>query len=76
MKDYVAGKIDFRNDNGGNIHAVVGKLSFDQQKLEENVSFFLDTIKRMKPTAAKGHFIKKVCLSATMSPSVEVALSA
>ncbi len=75
VKDYAAGKIDFRNDNGGNVHAVVGKLSFDNQKLEENVQYFVDTIKRLKPSAAKGVFMKKMCLSATMSPSVEVVLS-
>jgi len=75
VKEYAAGKVEFRNDNGGNVHIPVGKLNFDVQKLEENITAFLDQIKRMRPTSAKGTFIKKICVSATMSPAVEVALS-
>ena len=75
VKDYAAGKVDFRNDSGGNVHAVIGKASFDNTKLEENASMFLDTIKKMKPSAAKGTYMKKAFLSATMSPSVELSLT-
>ena len=70
VKEFAAGKVEFRNDSGGNIHAVVGKLSFDEDKLAENIEAFLTHIKRMKPSAAKGTFIKKVCISATMSPAI------
>ena len=70
VKEFAAGKVEFRNDSGGNIHAVVGKLSFKEDKLAENIEAFLTHIKRMKPTSAKGTYIKKVCISATMSPSV------
>ncbi len=70
VKEFAAGKVEFRNDSGGNIHAVVGKLSFNEDKLAENIEAFLTHIKRLKPAAAKGTFIKKVCISATMSPAI------
>ena len=70
--EFAAGKVEFRNDAGGNVHAVVGKLSFDEKKLAENIDTFLSHIKRMKPGTAKGTYIKKVCISATMSPGVVV----
>jgi len=74
VAEFKAGKIEFRNDAGGNVHAVVGKQSFEKKKLVENVEAFVNHIKRVKPSTAKGTFIKKACLSATMSPAVEVSL--
>lgn len=74
VAEFTAGKIEFRNDAGGNVHAVVGKQSFDKQKLVDNVEAFVAHIKRIKPSAAKGTYIKKAYLAATMSPGVEVAL--
>jgi large subunit ribosomal protein L1 len=70
VKDFAAGKVEFRNDAGGNIHAVVGKLSFTDDKLSENIETFVGHIKKMKPSSTKGAYIKKVAISATMSPSV------
>ena len=67
-----AGKVEFRNDSGGNVHAVVGKLSFDETKLQENVSAFLQYIESLKPVTAKGTYVKSVCLTAAMSPGVRV----
>ncbi len=75
IKEFAAGKVEFRNDSGGNVHGVVGKLSFDDAKLQENIQAFIDHIKRIKPTGAKGTYIKKVCISATMSPSVQLEVS-
>ena len=75
VKEYVAGKVDFRNDSGGNVHAVVGKMKFEKQNLEDNINAFMDCIKRLRPSSSKGTYIKKMCLSATMSPSVHVSLS-
>jgi len=75
VKEFTAGKVEFRNDAGGNIHGIVGKLSFDQAKLEENLLAFIDTIKKMKPSTSKGTYMKKICISATMSPSVEIDLT-
>lgn len=70
VKEYSAGKVEFRNDKGGNVHAVVGKLSFNEHDLQENVHAFIEHIRRMRPAAAKGQFFKKVTLSGTMTPSV------
>lgn len=72
VKDFAAGKVEFRNDAGGNIHAVVGKLSFDDKKLEENIHAFIEHINKMKPSGIKGTYVKKICISATMSPGVVV----
>jgi large subunit ribosomal protein L1 len=72
VKEFAAGKIEFKNDAGGNVQAVVGKQSFEKEKLTANIEAFLSHIRRIKPAAAKGTYIKKVCISATMSPSVTV----
>jgi large subunit ribosomal protein L1 len=73
VKEYKAGKVEFRNDTGGNVHAVVGKLSFDAPKLVENIQAFITLVTGMKPAAVRGQYIKGVVISATMSPSVRVA---
>ncbi len=73
VKEYRAGKVEFRNDSGGIVHAMVGKLSFDNQKLEENIQALIDFVVGMKPQAVKGMYLKGVAISATMSPSVRVA---
>jgi large subunit ribosomal protein L1 len=72
VAEFAAGKMEFRNDAGGNVHMVVGKQSFAAEKLLENIEAFLAHIKKVKPASAKGTYIKKVCISATMSPSVMV----
>jgi len=73
VREYKAGKVEFRNDSGGNVHAVVGKISFDKDKLAENVRAFIDHILAMKPTSVKGTYVRGIVLAATMSPSVRVA---
>lgn len=70
IKEYAAGKLEFRNDAGGNVHCVVGKLSFDKNKLADNINSMIDVIRRMKPQASKGTYIKKVVLKSSMSPAV------
>ncbi len=74
VAEFAAGKVEFRNDAGGNVHAVVGKQSFEPQKLAENVEAFVSYIKKIKPVAAKGTYIKKVFLSSTMGPSILVSV--
>lgn len=74
VKEYKAGKVEFRNDSGGNIHAVVGKMSFDVAKLVENIQNFLDRILSLKPDTIKGTYLRSAHISATMSPSVRLAL--
>ena len=70
--EFTAGKVEFRNDAGGNVHVLVGKQSFESAKLIENIEAFVAHIIKSKPSGAKGTYVKKVSLSATMSPSVQV----
>jgi large subunit ribosomal protein L1 len=72
VKEVKAGKIEFRVDKGGNVHASVGKASFEAPKLVDNINMFLNTILRAKPSTAKGQFVKSVTISSTMGPSVKV----
>jgi len=72
VKEYGAGKLEYRNDAGGNVHAVVGKMSFSPEDLQANIETFIEHIRKAKPAASKGHYIKRVCLSGTMTPSVNV----
>ena len=73
VEEYKAGKVEFRNDNGGNVHAVLGRLSFSADQLHENVSAFLNYIESLKPMSIKGTYVKSVSLAATMSPGVLLA---
>lgn len=70
VSEYKAGKVEFRNDTGGNVHAVLGKLSFSPEQLEENAQAFLNFIESLKPNSLKGHYVRSISLAATMSPSV------
>jgi len=72
VKEYKSGKVEFRNDAGGIIHAVVGKLSFDADKLADNVRTFINHILALKPAAVRGQYVRGIALSATMSPSVRI----
>ncbi|MHC4098513.1 MAG: 50S ribosomal protein L1 [Planctomycetota bacterium] len=74
VTEFAAGKVEFRNDAGGNVHTVVGKQSFETEKLIGNIEAFVSHIKKMKPAATKGTYIKKVSISATMSPGVAVSI--
>jgi len=70
VRETKAGKIEFRVDKGGNIHAPIGKVSFGVEALETNFSAFMDQIVRSKPAAAKGVYVRTVCVSSTMGPGV------
>ena len=72
VREFKAGKIEFRSDKGGNVAAAVGKLSFDDEQLLENINTFLNHLKTVRPAAAKGTYIRSVTLSATMSPGIKV----
>ncbi len=72
VKDVKAGKIDFKVDKTGIVHAAIGKTSFDAEKIAENANELIQTIVKLKPTTAKGTYIKSVFMSSTMSPSVAV----
>lgn len=75
VKEFAAGKIEFRNDAGGNVHAIVGKANFSEDDLRENIDSFIHHIRRLKPPTSKGHFLKKVCIHGTMSPAVELEVA-
>jgi len=70
VAEFTAGKVEFKNDPNGNVHVVVGKQSFESKQLVENIEAFLNYIKKVKPASSKGTYIKKICISATMSPAV------
>jgi large subunit ribosomal protein L1 len=72
VKDVKAGKIDFKVDKYGIIHASIGKVSFDQEQLVDNARELLTTVIKMKPTAAKGTYLRSIYLSSTMSPGVQI----
>jgi large subunit ribosomal protein L1 len=72
VKETKAGKIEFRVDKAGNVQAAIGKVSFPVESLETNFGAFMDQIVRMKPSAAKGVYIRTVSVSSTMGPGVKV----
>ncbi|KQL47102.1 50S ribosomal protein L1 [Brevibacillus choshinensis] len=74
VNEIKAGKIEYRVDKAGNIHAPIGKASFDGEKLVENLAALTDALNRAKPAAAKGIYMKNVTLSSTMGPGVRVAV--
>ncbi len=73
ITEYKAGKVEFRNDKAGIVHAIVGKIKFEKGQLVDNIGAFLHYIEQLKPAAVKGQYMKGVTISATMSPGVAVA---
>lgn len=74
VKAFAAGKVEYRNDDGGNIHAPIGKHSFSAEQLVENAEAMIALINRIKPAATKGQYVKKIAIAATMTPSVLVEI--
>src|SRR5947207_11566870 len=74
VKEFKAGKVEYRTDKGGNVHAGVGKISFEENKLADNVNSFVDAIRHAKPTGVKGNYIKSATLCSTMSPGIPIAI--
>jgi large subunit ribosomal protein L1 len=72
VREFKAGKIEFRNDKGGNVAVPVGKINFSEEQLVENINAFLNYLRTLKPAAAKGTYLQSVPVSATMSPGVRV----
>jgi large subunit ribosomal protein L1 len=70
VREYAAGKVEFRNDDGGNVHTVVGKISFPSQNLVDNINAMIAAIRRVKPQTSKGAYFKKVILKGSMTPAV------
>ena len=72
INEIKAGKIEYRTDKAGNIHAPIGKVSFDSEKLVENFYTLMDTLIKVKPSAAKGQYVRSVTVSTTMGPSIKI----
>jgi len=73
VREFKAGKIEFRNDKGGNVAVSVGKLSFSEDQLADNINAFLGYLRSIKPATAKGTYIQSITLSATMSPGIPIS---
>ena len=72
VQEIKAGKIEFRVDKTGNVHAPIGRVSFEGEQLADNLAAFMDQIVRAKPSAAKGTYIRSVTVSSTMGPGVSI----
>ncbi|MBC8257676.1 MAG: 50S ribosomal protein L1 [SAR324 cluster bacterium] len=72
IKNIKAGQVEFRADKQGNLHAAVGKISFDAENICENINTLVDTVKRMKPSSSKGIYLKNFSVSSTMGPGIKV----
>jgi large subunit ribosomal protein L1 len=72
VREVKAGKISFRVEKGGIVHAMVGKTSFEAEQLADNIRFFIGTLNRLKPSAAKGVYIKGITISSTMGPGIRI----
>jgi large subunit ribosomal protein L1 len=72
VREFKAGKIEFRSDKGGNVAAPVGKLNFSEEQLIDNINTFLNHLRLVKPTASKGTYIRTITISATMSPGIRI----
>lgn len=75
VREFKAGKVEFRTDAGGNVHAPVGKRSFNASDLEANLRAFLDHLAGLRPASVKGVFLKKISVSTTMGPGAQIAYS-
>ncbi|MBX3365992.1 MAG: 50S ribosomal protein L1 [Phycisphaeraceae bacterium] len=72
VKEYSAGKVEYRTDTAGNVHAVIGKMSFPEASLQQNLEAFISTIEKARPQTAKGTYIKKITISGTMTPGIQI----
>jgi large subunit ribosomal protein L1 len=74
VREFKAGKVEYRADKGGNVHAGIGKMSFDEDKLCANATAFVEQVRAVKPSSVKGNYVKSITLSATMSPGIPVTI--
>ena len=74
VRDFQAGKVEYRTDKGGNVHAGVGKLSFDDDKLVANITAFIDAVRAAKPAGIKGNYVRSITICSTMSPGIPVVM--
>ncbi len=75
ISDIKAGRVEYRTDTFGNIHSIIGKVSFTEEKLLENLDSFVSTILKQKPATVKGDFVKNISISSTMGPGIKISLN-
>jgi len=75
INDIKKGRVEYRTDSFGNIHSIVGKVSFDDKKIKENLKYFIDTILKLKPSAVKGSYVKNVTITTTMGPGIKIDIN-
>jgi large subunit ribosomal protein L1 len=74
VREQKAGKVEYRADKGGNVHAGVGKISFDDDKLAANITAFVEQVRAAKPAGVKGHYVKSITIAGTMTPGIPVTM--
>ena len=74
VREFKAGKVEYRTDKGGNVHAGVGKMSFDDDRLAANITTFVDQIRAVKPAGVKGNYVKSITVKGTMTPGIAVTM--
>jgi large subunit ribosomal protein L1 len=74
VREFKAGKVEYRTDKGGNVHAGVGKMSFEEDKLAENINTFVEQVRHAKPAGVKGNFVNSITIAGTMTPGVKVSM--
>src|SRR5262249_48384835 len=74
VREQKAGKVEYRTDKGGNVHAGIGKISFDDDKLAANITTFVEQIRAVKPAGVKGNYVKSITVKSTMSPGIPVTM--
>ncbi len=75
VKDVKSGRVEFRTDSFGNVHGVIGKASFEEEKLLENLNSFVSTILKLKPATVKGDYVKNISISGTMGPGIKININ-
>jgi len=74
VREFKAGKVEYRSDKGGNVHAGIGKMSFTEDVLIANITAFVDQVRHVKPSGIKGNYIKSITVAGTMTPGVPVTM--
>jgi large subunit ribosomal protein L1 len=74
VREFKAGKVEYRSEKGGTVHAGVGKMSFDENKLVDNINAFVEQVRAVKPSGVKGNYIKSITIAGTMTPGVPVSM--
>jgi len=75
INDVKSGRVEYRTDSFGNVHGVIGKASFDEEKLVENLNTFVSTILKLKPATVKGDYVKNITISSTMGPGIKIQIN-